>query len=228
MTDFFNDETQTENAEETQTFKLGEKEYNQDELSRLVGLGELAAEAEEKYNTKIDRVFPEFTKATQERAELRKRVEEMEAKATAPIPPVNGQYTPEQMKQEALRQAEELGIGPNAFRNIVREEMAARELLTDIDSLLGEAKEKGQPVTSNQELLQHMAETGIRNPVKAYKDMFETELDAIKEKQLSAMRSPGMITTTQSTAGAKQPSSVPITRANLSQLVGEALNAGGN
>ena len=66
--------------EEPQTIKVGEKEYTQEELSRKVGLGELADELESKWNTKIDRLYPEYTKSTQENTELRKFKEDFEAK----------------------------------------------------------------------------------------------------------------------------------------------------
>src|SRR3990167_6033242 len=66
------EETKTQEVEKV---KVGEKEYTQDELSHLVGLGEVGAELESKWNTKIDRLYPEFTKATQEREDLRKQVE---------------------------------------------------------------------------------------------------------------------------------------------------------
>ncbi len=68
-----------------------------------------------------------------------------------------------------------------------------------------------------------MAETGIKNPQKAYKDMFEDELDAIKEKKLAEIKPQGMITTNGSQAGGKQPAPVKITRANLTSLVQQAL-----
>jgi len=46
----------------TQNYKFGEEEYTKEQLEELVSFGKLAKEAEERYNTKIDRVYPEFTK----------------------------------------------------------------------------------------------------------------------------------------------------------------------
>ncbi len=43
---FFNEQTEETQAE-PEVFKLGEKEYSQEELQKLVGLGEMAKEAEE-------------------------------------------------------------------------------------------------------------------------------------------------------------------------------------
>jgi hypothetical protein len=220
----FFEEPQEEIQEEPQTFKLGDKEYSQDDLSRLVGLGEIASEAEEKYKTKIDRVWPEYTKATQKMSDYERKIAELEAKVTQPTQqqPSNMELTAEQ-KALARKQIEDLGFGQDNFRAIVREELAAKELLSDIDSLMFDAKENGQPVTTQRELLQHMSETGIKNPAKAYKDMFETELDAIKEKKIAEIRPQGMTTTHGSQAGGKQPAPVKVTRANLNDLVASAL-----
>lgn len=214
------------NEEVVETIKLGDKEYSQEDLSRLVGLGEIAAEAEEKYKTKIDRVWPEYTKATQRESDYKRQIEELQAKVNQPTQtqPTNAELTAEQ-KDLARKQLDELGYGQDHFRAIVREELAAKELLSDIDDLLDTAKENGQPNATPQELLQHMAETGIKNPAKAYRDMFESELDAIKEKKLAEIKPSGMITTSASQAGAKQPApaKLPRNRDELAKQVLESL-----
>lgn len=202
MTEDFFDENASQEDAQPETFKLGEKEYTQDDLTRLVGLGEIADELENKWDTKIDRIMPKYTKTTQELAELRKQMAEKPAEPAKPQDYAT--LTPEQ-KDAARKQLADLGYGEDQFRNIVREELAAKELLSNIDVILDDAKENGQPVTSSRDLLQHMADTGIKNPIKAYKDMFESELDAIKEKKLSELKPAGMVTTSTSTAGSKQP-----------------------
>ena len=53
---------QEKTAQEIEKVKIGEQEYTQEELDRYVKLGKLAQEAEDKYNTKLDRVWPEYTK----------------------------------------------------------------------------------------------------------------------------------------------------------------------
>lgn len=221
--DFF--EETTEQAEEAQTIKLGDKEYSQDDLSRLVGLGEIAAEAEEKYKTKIDRVWPEYTKATQRESDYKRQIEELQAKVNQPTQqPTQAQLTAEQ-KELARKQLEDLGYGQEQFRAIVREELQAKELLNSVEGLIDDARENGNPVTTPQELLQHMADTGIKNPAKAYKDMFEDELDAIKEKKLAEIKPSGMVTTNGSQAGGKQPAPAakPKNRDELARMVAESL-----
>lgn len=230
MADKFFTEPEEEIQEENNTIKLGDKEYSQEDLSRLVGLGEIAAEAEEKYKTKIDRVWPEYTKATQAKSDLERKVQDLEAKLNQPTQTQTQDVTQltEEQKQLVRRQMSDLGFSDEHYRQVVREELAAKELLSDIDYLIADAKSNGQPTTTPQDLLQHMQETGIKNPAKAYKDMYEDELDKLKEQKLASIKPSGMVTTSASTAGSKQPQPVKATRANLQQLVQEALNNAGN
>jgi hypothetical protein len=204
--DFFEEE-KVEEVEEPQKIKVGEKEYDQADLEKLVGLGEIGRELEEKWKTPIDRVYPEFTKSRQALSDREREIEELKSK----VPQVqsNGQLTEDQ-KRLALEQLENLGVGPKAFaeqqRSIVREELAARDLLDDANYVVTSTAEAGFPKTDPQALLNHMAETGIRSPQKAYNDMYAEELDKIKEEKLATLKPSGMVTTSSSTAGSKQPS----------------------
>ncbi len=173
-------------------------------------------------NTPINKVFPEYTKATQELKALKA---EKEANLNpAPTPIASNTGLTDQQKSEAKQLLKDLGfVSREEAQQEVEARFAARELLQDVSGVLNQAKENGNPATTPQELLNHMQETGIKNPQKAYKDMFETELDAIKEKKLSTIKSNGMVTTEASTAGSKQPATVKVTKQNLGQVVAEAL-----
>lgn len=224
MADFFEKPAEETPAEES--FKLGDKEYSQEDLQKLVGLGELAQEAETKWNTPINKVFPEYTKATQKIKEYEAKIKEYEAPKPVENPLPNTQLTAEQ-KDEARRQLAELGFGEDQYRRIVREELAAKDLISNVNSIVTNQSKIGNPATTAEDLLTHMQETGIKDPTKAYKDMFESELDAIKEKKLATIRPQGMVTTEASTAGSKMPSTIKVNRANLAQIVTEALGGQG-
>ena len=228
--DFFEEEKVVEQPEEPQKIKVGEKEYDQAELEKLVGLGEIGREMEEKWKTPIDRVYPEFTKSRQALSDRDRTIEELKAKTSQQVAQApTGQLSEEQRKL-ALEQLENLGVGPKAIadmtRNIYREEAAARDLLDDTNRVVSNASESGFPKTDPQALLNHMAETGIKNPQKAYNDMFSEELDKIKEEKLGSLRSSGMVTTSSSTAGSKQPSpnQTPRNRSDLAKAVLASLN----
>src|SRR3990167_7831006 len=225
--DFFEEkkneqETPEEKGQEEEKIKLGDKEYTQDELSKLVGLGEFAQEVETKQNRKLDKIYPDYVKATQRLSELEKELEETKAPKA---PPSEGtELTPEQIKEQALIEAKKLGlISVNDVNEYIDSRLAARDLQEDIEAVVELAKEEGKPEIESLRLVEHMQETGIRNPQKAYNDLFEKELDDWKTKQLDKVKKPGMVTETESTAGSKQPQRVQPTRENLDKLIEEAM-----
>ena len=69
-----------------------------------------------------------------------------------------------------------------------------------------------------------MQETGIRNPEKAAKDLYEDKIDAWKEKQIESVKKPGMVTDTTSSAGAKQPQVEAVTKDNFFAKIDEVLD----
>lgn len=214
--------------------KIGDTEYSMDEASALISLGKIGKEAEEKFNTKIDRVWPEFTKAQNDKRDLQAKLDDLNSKmSTAQTQVATGEITLDEATKQAREAAKKLGIVldddlPNMmqskFREFYIQERAAEKLLDEADSLQTEYDgTDGRPPFKTEEILKYMAETGIRNPEKAYKDKYETEIDSWKEKQISGSRKPGLTTETASTAGSKKPDEIRVTRDNLNKLVSEAL-----
>ena len=222
MGTFFEDKKEEEKVEEKteekpDVIKVGEKEYTQEELTRKVGLGELADELESKWNTKIDKLYPEYTKSTQELSELRKYKEEQEVLQTAEKAKKGEELSPEEIKKQALAEADNLGlIHKDSVNQYIANYLAARDLREDAEAIIAEAGENGKPKTSIDELLTYMGETGINNPELAYKAKYEKELDTWKEQQLSKVKASGMQTIDTSTAGGKEPEPVKLT--NLDSL----------
>ena len=193
--------------EKIETVKVGEKEYTQEELSRKVGLGELADELETKWNTKIDRLYPEYTKSTQELGELRKYKEEQERLATEAKAKKGEELTPEEQKKRAISEADQLGLVHSGNINtFIASFLQARDLIDDTEAAVEDAKEKYGVKTTVQSVVDYMSKPeNPKSPVKAIRDMFETEVDAYKTKQLTQIKSAGMDTLDTSTAGGKQP-----------------------
>ncbi len=215
---------------------LGDEEFTQDELQRLVGLGKIGDEAEKKYHTKLDRVWPQFQTVINEKKDLEEKLkQELEIKARVEAQTKqperqdpNRQLSQEEIRVEALKQAEGLGIGPQAIRQTVMEVIQGQQLLNDINNVIDTNVGEGLPDTTADDIIKHMQESGIRNPQKAYQDMFEKEWLNSQADKINQIKSKGMPTISSSTAGAKQPAPVKITTANLEQLVAESLAAGGN
>lgn len=255
--DFFNNnEPTTETVQqEVEKIKLGEKEYTQDELKQLVGLGEIGREAEQKYKTRIDRVWPQFQsvinekkaleeklskieseRQTQHQKELEERLKQVQnTQQTTQTQQANGQQqqtvpqlTAEQVREIALKQAEDLGIGPQSIRKIINETLQGQQLINDITATIDSAQEEGwiktnEPVTV-EDVLAHMQETGIRNPLKALRDMREDAyIEVQAEKRASIKKPSGLPTVSSSTAGSKQPAPVRITNDNLEQMLNDAI-----
>lgn len=207
--------------------KVGEEEYTQEELERYVGLGKIGAEAEEKYKTPINRVWPEFTKKSQQLSEYETKIKELESKTVAPA--VNQPLTPEQ-RAEAVRQLDDLlkdsTVLKDTSRNTTREELQAKDLLNDVALTISNAEEAGLPKSSVADVLDYMQTTGIRNPDVAYRAMFQDEIIRSEAEKIASLKKTPMVTTTQTTAGGKTPAEVKITKENLARLVEEELSKG--
>jgi len=216
-------EGQTEEALEVpETIKVGEEEYSQDELQKMVGLGKVASELETKWNTDINRLFPEYTKLSQEKKEWIKQQEE------TPAPAVVKEEGGEDEVQQAVSKLKELGFisrddVDKEVSNKVMSVLAAKELLADTEKLVKDQAGLGNPRLSSEELLEYMQETGIKRPDLAYKAKFEKELDEIKEKKLGEIKPKGIITE-DGGAGEKVPQAKPITRHNITEALSEVLN----
>lgn len=229
MSDFFNNKKEEKPVADTQpvteAFKIGEKEYSQEDLTSLVGLGERAKELESKWDTKIDSLMPSYTKATQELKSERELRQEAERRATeyeSKMAPTNN-LSREEMVKQARQEAKSLGLlTVEDFDSYYEQRKAGEQLHKDTIDVISEAKDKGQPEVDEVKLLQYMADNGLRNPKIAYKTMFESEIDAWKEKQLKELKPSSINTTSVSTAGGKQPEEVIVTSSNLKDLLKEA------
>lgn len=214
--------------QEATTVKVGEKEYNQDDLNRLVGLGEMASELDTKWNTKIDRLYPEYTKATQTLKEREAEIEALKAEVATKSAPVNSEWNDES-KAQAKKALTEL-FGDELLTKKEAEQLytvreQAKSLIGDVSAVIESAKEDGKPSTTPEDLLKHMEATGIKVPEKAYKDMFEVELDKWKEEQVKKLKPASFHTTSGSSAGAKEPAEVQVTNSNLRALLREKFNS---
>lgn len=218
--------------EEASTFKIGDKEYSQDELNELVELGNFAREVETKQNTKLDKLYPEFTRKSQKVKELEAEMEKMREEQTKQSEPQQGDLTQEQIA-EARKAGRKIGfltedsmqdVMSKQFRQFYLQERAAEKLLDSCEGLASKIDGKdGRPAFKTEEILSYMQETGFKDPEKAYKDKYESEIDAWKAEQINKARKPGMTTIEGSTAGSKQPKPVKVTGNNLEEVMREAL-----
>ena len=217
--------TTTEEVKEPEAFKVGDKAYTQDELNRIVSLGEIGREAEEKYNVKIDKVWPNLQQTINEKKTLEQEIENLKSAKVATKIDENVPLTSEELGRQARAEAKNLGLLTiDEVDALVDRRLEAREIRADVQSVVTEGIDKYGIKTDEEALLNHMVETGIRNPQKAFRDLYEDKIDAWKEQQLDSLKKPGMATDSTSTAGAKQPRTEPITKANFFDRMDEVLD----
>ena len=208
-----------EKGQEEAKVKVGEKEYTQEELSKLVGLGEIGAEAEEKFNVRLDKVWPNLQQTINEKKALEDRIKTLEAQ-----PAPEGELTEQQIIAKAKEEAKKLGlVSIDDINEFVDRRIEVRELREDVQAVVTEAEEKYGIKTSEDAILNHMVDTGIKNPQKAFKDIYEEKLDAWKEQQINKVKKPGMVTETAVT-GNKEPKTEPVTKDNFFSRIDEVLD----
>lgn len=230
--DFFSEEKTNTNSETTEQpkIKVGEKEYTQDELQGKIGLADKVSEFEGKWNTKIDKLMPAYTKVTQESGEKDKKIKEYESKMNQQVEnKLNKAGLTEEQKVEARKQLSELlGDEPltkKEFEQTVNirilDILAAQDLIESVDDIVAEAKTSGKPATTRDELITFMRENGERNPEWAYKKMFEKDLKTWEQQQLKKAR-PSVFSTIERTSTTKEPPAQPKpTKENMSNLIKE-------
>ena len=225
--DFFAGEEPVEKPEVSDKVKVGDKEFSQDELTGLVGLGQKAKELEDKWNTKIDRLYPEYTKKTQKLTEYEARIQGYEAekqKREQESLSSKSELNPEEQSKLIKQELGKYGVVTKEdVNNYIANFMAGKELIENINDLIDEAKTDGKPTTTKEELLTYMDENGIKNPQSAYKLMFEPELKDWEKKQIDKIKPSRMEVQEGSTAGSKSPAPVKVTKANIQELLRVAL-----
>lgn len=218
-------EIQEEQQSEVQKIKVGDAEYEPEELQRIVELGKLGREAEEKYNTKIDRVWPDFNKVRQENERLQKQIDLITEKAstsTSEVVDPNLQALKE--AQEAARKVG-LVLGDD-LQNLIKQELQKdrqeAELMGELNKYEKEidGKDGIRPKFNKIEVLQHMQETGMRSPIKAYRDMYEDQWLSWQMKQKEQVKKSGF-TTLDKSSGDKKPQEVKVDKGNIRQLLGD-------
>jgi hypothetical protein len=213
---------------EPEKIKVGEKEYTQEELNSLVSLGGIAKELEDKWHTKIDTVYPEYTKGQQKIKELeetKKKYDEIIVKQNKPAIPEDQQIAEarkilrEQFHVVFEEDLPQKALTKEDFPTFYKQQREAEKLLDEADTMEEEIDGKdGRPAFKKLDVLQYMADNGIPNLKTAYSLMYETQLDAWKEQQLGKVKKGGITTMEGATAGGRKEPEQPKTAKNVEEL----------
>jgi hypothetical protein len=225
---FFNKQDEEQQDQEVQDkIKIGDNEYDPTELEAALKRAKEVEELEKKYNTKVDKVWPEYGKSQSRLKEMEEELASLKTQATQQP----SEYSPDQVAQ-AREAAKKIGLITDDafadtlakhFRDLYRQEREAekildkgKELETKIDG------SDGRPKFVLEDVLNHMAETGIKDLEKAYKDRYENELDQWKTKQLNRQKL-SFVSDDSPTITNREPEPVKITDDNIDNLVMQGL-----
>lgn len=205
--------------QQSETIKIGDDEYTLEEAQKLMKYGKMGVEAEEKYDTDLSKVWPEYTKSRQELKALKEKAENLEGKDQQQP---QGEVDQKQQMDTARKLLKEMGFMTEQDYDVKRR---TEQIRSELDTLTKEIDgSDGRPKFRSQTVLEHMAETGIKSPRVAYKDMYESELDAWKAKQIQEGKMPGLDVQTESEGAAeKEPPKKKVTSSNLKDVVADFL-----
>lgn len=226
------EQEEEQEVQEPEKIKLGEEEYSQDELQTLVKLGKIGKEAEEKFNTSLDKVWPDYSRKSNQLKEYETELTELRKlkEQQAELP-----QDEQQAIEEARKAAKKLGIvleddlknqvvTKEDFRQFYIQERAAERLLEEADKLEKEINGKdGRPKFNKLEVLEFMKETGHKNLMDAYEAKYKQETDEWRANQILKAKGRGIMTQ-EGMGEDKKPSDVKITSQNLDEMMREALS----
>ncbi len=209
------------------------QEYNPEDASSLIELGNKYREIEKNLNTSLDKVYPEYTKATQkvsqyekELSETRSKLEEFEKKQKEVEVP--------QDRKQALAAARELGLADTDY---LTEQGYVKK--SDLDSYFAEKQTQQQAVDNvlkqakvledkidgsdgrvpfdQKAVLAYANAYNIADLEDAYKEMNGKANKAWEDRQIQAASKPGL--TTLRPGGTKTPEPVKVTDDNFKQIL---------
>jgi hypothetical protein len=215
------------------------QEYAVEDAQSLIDLGSKTREAEQKYSTSFDKVWPaygesqtELTQTKKELDEAKRTVAEYEAKLK------KGTETPTDTT-EARKAAKELGIVlnedleqsgyikkddlPNLFQSYMAEQRAVDQVLSEAGDLEKKIDgSDGRPKFNRKAVLAYADAYNIPDLEEAYKEMNSESLKTWEDAQIKAGKKPGL--TTLKPGGSKEPpAATKVNDGNVNNLLKETL-----
>lgn len=223
-----------------QTISIDGQELSLDEARQLIETGRKTRDYESKYNTKLDRVWPEYGRISQEH----KRLSEEHQKA------VQSLQIYEQKKDQGTETNQDLARAREAARQLgitfkedlekdgyVRRDDVTKmveDLLSQkesVQTILSRAKgleseidgSDGRPRFNARQVLAYQQAYNIEDPMQAYEDMFDVELKRWKESKLGEKTNTAPLKTISGRSTTKEPGAVRISDNNLADALADEL-----
>lgn len=243
MEDQNNEGSQNSGEGAPATINIAGTDYSLEEAQSLIGLGKKTQELETKYNTKLDRVWPEYGRVTQEykttqtelekaRGELSKFQEKRESgtessddvsKAREAARKLGITFT-EDLEKSGYIKKDDL---PKYFEDYSKQQKAVEGVLAEAERLSKEINgQDGRPKFKKNAVLAYAQAYGKADLNEAYEDMYKEELDEWKQTQIEkSKKSP--FKTLNGGSGGKAPERVKITDNNFKEALQEKLYSKG-
>lgn len=215
------------------------QEYDVSQASELIGLGQKTREYEQRWNTSLDKVWPEYGRTTQtlksiqeENARLKSQLHNSQSRIDAGI----GTQEDVMKAQEAARK---LGLVLNEdlstqgyikksdlesyLENREKEKDAVNQVLQTADKLEKEIDgTDGRPRFNKKHVLAYASAYGIPDLQQAYNEMHD---EAIKSWQASKIeaKKPAALRTLKGGVGSKAPAPIALNDNNVNDALKEAL-----
>lgn len=215
-----------------------EEELSPEEAAELIITGRQTRELETKYNTKFDKVWPDYNRSQQEKAQIEKELTEArEQIKTFEVKKESNTETPKDVT-DAKEAARKLGI---PFKEDLGEfikkddldkyydEREAKKRATDEILATADKFEKdingsdGRPEFNKKAVLAYASAYGFKDLMEAYEDMNSVKIDSWKEAAVAAQKAKSL--KTLGTGGKKEPSTPKINKDNFSDALHEALSS---
>ncbi len=214
------------------------QEYDPAEAQNFIERGKQTIEAERKWNTSLDKVWPEYGKSQEtlkqtqsELTEAKTQLAEFQSKK------IKGTDTQEDLT-DAREAARKLGLIlkddldesgyikkddlPKLFQSFQAEQDAVKQVLTTADKLEGEIDgSDGRPKFNKKVVLAYANSYGKTDLLEAYEEMHEDTLKVWKDQKIKEKENPAL--KTFNGGDKKEPKRVPVTDDNLKDLLNEKL-----
>ncbi len=226
--DFFDDKEEQTNTNTPQTFSIGDKQYTQDELNDLVSRGEMSREVEERYNTDLSKVYPEYIKTTQKLKDLEAQQTQWESQQIAQKVQQGQQLSPDEIRDRALEEASTLGLwnDRNAPQRL-NDMLDGRDLRSETDEIVDDLEAMGIQ-TDRDTILDYMDQNDISLPERAADELYEYmgRLRTSQEEGMESLRDGEDYFTFEGEGnqGMRIPTGTKVDDNNIMDLLSEVVN----
>lgn len=232
----------TEGTQAPEQIIINGREYSSEDATQLIELGNKWKETESKLNTSLDKVYPEYTRTTQElkdaKAQIAERDAEIEKFRQQQAAKERDEQTPDEVKK-AKQAARELGLADEDYlkekgymtRGEVEEYLSQQQRNQEagkavLDQCAQLEKEidgsDGRVPFDTEAVLFYANGKNIADVKEAYNQMNKKGNAKWEADQIAKEERPGL--TTLQPGGNKEPKRVKYTNDNIGQALGEWLN----